>query len=229
VRCAGNRPHGIGTRALLVLLWRAGLRSARRSNSRRAILTGRAAQSSSARSRAASDQEAGVDPWGWDQLAPRLQRRVESPVGALLCIITGATCGGSWSAAAARTALRQLSVEAGVRCRFAPHQRRHAHAVEMAREGVSLNVIQRQLGHANLGITSIYLEGIDNAEIIETVHTRQCRCYRPAPGSPDARPARNTPVARATASLPVPGGSESGAETRGRSHLVPSGRLRRPG
>jgi integrase len=36
----------------------------------------------------------------------------------------------------------------------------------MAREGVPLNVIQRQLGHANLGITSVYLQGIDNSEII---------------------------------------------------------------
>ena len=27
-------------------------------------------------------------------------------------------------------------------------------------------------GTANLGVTSIYLQGIDNAEIIETVHTR---------------------------------------------------------
>jgi site-specific recombinase XerD len=43
----------------------------------------------------------------------------------------------------------------------------------MAREGVSLNVIQRQLGHANLGITSVYLEGIDNAEIIDAVHARR--------------------------------------------------------
>jgi integrase/recombinase XerD len=34
-------------------------------------------------------------------------------------------------------------------------------------------VIQRQLGHSNLGITSIYLQGIDNAEIIETVHARR--------------------------------------------------------
>jgi integrase/recombinase XerD len=42
----------------------------------------------------------------------------------------------------------------------------------MAREGVSLNVIQRQLGHANLGITSVYLQGIDNSEIIETVGAR---------------------------------------------------------
>jgi site-specific recombinase XerD len=46
-------------------------------------------------------------------------------------------------------------VRAGGRRRFAPHRLRHAHAVEMAREGVSLNVIQRQLGHANLGITSV--------------------------------------------------------------------------
>jgi integrase/recombinase XerD len=42
----------------------------------------------------------------------------------------------------------------------------------MAREGVPLVVIQRQLGHANLGITSVYLQGIDNAEIIDTVHSR---------------------------------------------------------
>jgi hypothetical protein len=42
----------------------------------------------------------------------------------------------------------------------------------MAREGVPLIVIQRQLGHTNLGITSIYLQGIDNAEVIDTVHAR---------------------------------------------------------
>jgi site-specific recombinase XerD len=53
------------------------------------------------------------------------------------------------------------------------HQLRHAHAVEMAHEGVPLIVIQRQLGHSNLGITSIYLQGIDNAEIIEAVHARR--------------------------------------------------------
>jgi integrase/recombinase XerD len=60
-----------------------------------------------------------------------------------------------------------------VRRRFAPHQLRHAHAVEMAREGVPQIVIQRQLGHTNLGITSIYLQGIDNTEIIDTVYARR--------------------------------------------------------
>ncbi len=43
---------------------------------------------------------------------------------------------------------------------------------EMSREGVPLVVIQRQLGHADLGITSAYLRGIDNTEIIHAVHER---------------------------------------------------------
>jgi hypothetical protein len=43
----------------------------------------------------------------------------------------------------------------------------------MAREGVSMVVIQRQLVHSSLGITSVYVPGIDNAEIIETVNARR--------------------------------------------------------
>jgi site-specific recombinase XerD len=78
------------------------------------------------------------------------------------------------------TAHDRLVEQSGVRRRFAPHQLRHAHAVEMAREGVPLVVIQRQLGHANLGVTSIYLQGIDSSEIIHTVHSR------PAPVIPAA-------------------------------------------
>jgi site-specific recombinase XerD len=68
--------------------------------------------------------------------------------------------------------MRWTAVAAGVR-RRAPHQLRHAHAVESAREGVPLIVVQRQLGHSDLGITSIYPQGIDNAEIIQTVHARR--------------------------------------------------------
>jgi hypothetical protein len=43
----------------------------------------------------------------------------------------------------------------------------------MAREGVPLKVILRQLGHVNLGVTSVYLDAIDTAEIIATVHNRR--------------------------------------------------------
>jgi site-specific recombinase XerD len=118
-------------------------------------------------------REVGIDEWGWEELRPWLELRVKLPVGPLFCVINGPTRGRHWASAAARAELRRTAVAAGVRRRLAPHQLRHAHAVELAREGVPLIVIQRQLGHSNLDITSIYLQGIDNAEIIETVHARR--------------------------------------------------------
>jgi site-specific recombinase XerD len=114
-----------------------------------------------------------MDGWGWEQLQPWLDLRGEIPIGPLLCVINGTTRGRHWSPAAARAELRRTAAPAGVRRRFAPHQLRHADAVEMAREGVPLIVIQRQLGHSNLGITSVYLQGIDSGEIIETVRARR--------------------------------------------------------
>ncbi len=87
------------------------------------------------------------------------------------CVIDGQTRGRRWAATAARGELRELAAAAGVRRRFAPHQLRHAHAVELAGEGVAVNIIQRQ--HTDLGTTSTYLQGIDPLEIIDAVRTRR--------------------------------------------------------
>ena len=106
-----------------------------------------------------------MDRWAWEQLDPWLETRAALPVGALFCVLRGPTRGRPCSPAGIRTVLRNVAWAAGVRRRFAPHQLRHAHAVEMSREGVPLVVIQRQLGHADLGITSSYLRGIDSTEI----------------------------------------------------------------
>jgi site-specific recombinase XerD len=114
-----------------------------------------------------------LDDWGFEQLEPWLQARTQMPVGPLFCVINGRTRGRAWHPSAARAALRRRATRAGVRRRFAPHQLRHAHALDLLREGVPLNVIQRQLGHRNLGVTSIYLQGIDPDEIIQTVHAHR--------------------------------------------------------
>ncbi len=158
---------------MIVVLWRAGLRISEALDLREHDLEpGRGAllvrEGKDGRRR-----EVGMDDWGWEQLRPWLARRVEMPVGPLFCVIDGPTHGRPWAAPAVRIQLRRLAAAAGVRRRFAPHQLRHAHAVEMARERVPLNVIQRQLGHANLRVTSIYLQGIDSAEIITAVHARR--------------------------------------------------------
>ena len=76
-----------------------------------------------------------MDRWAWSQLEAWMEIRGRLPVGALLCVIHGATAGRGWEQSAARKPLRRAALAAGVRRRFAPHQLRHAHAVEMAYEG----------------------------------------------------------------------------------------------
>lgn len=172
MRQAGERSAGLRLRGLIVVLWRAGLRiSEALALSEADLEPGRGAMLIR-HGKGGRRREVGMDDWGWRQLEPWLKFRLQLPVGTLFCVISGPAAGRPWSAAAARTQLRRLAKQAAVRRRFAPHQLRHAHAVEMAREGVPLNVIQRQLGHADLGITSIYLQGIDNGEIVDVVHGR---------------------------------------------------------
>jgi site-specific recombinase XerD len=165
--------HGFRIRAMIVVLWRAGLRvrealalAEHELDQRRGSILVRSGKGGRRR-------EVGMDDWGWELLRPWLTARAELPAGPLFCIIDGRTQGRAWSAASVRSELRRLAARAGVRRRFAPHQLRHAHALELAREGVPLNIIQRQLGHANLGTTSIYLQGIDPEEIITAVRTRR--------------------------------------------------------
>jgi len=172
MRAAGDDAHGRRLRGLIVILWRAGLRIQEALALAEADLDQRRGALLVRRGKGGRRREVGMDRWGWEELQSWLEMRVELPVGPLFCVINGPTRGRHWSSAAARAYLRKTAVKAGVRRRFAPHQLRHAHAVELAREGVPLIVIQRQLGHSNLGITSVYLQGIDNAEIIETVHAR---------------------------------------------------------
>ncbi len=173
MRGAGERPEGLRMRALIVVLWRAGLRISEALALAESDLNPRRGSILVRCGKGGKRREVGMDAWAWEQLEPWLQLRTTMPVGALLCVIYGTTRGRPWTATAARAQLRRVAASSGVRRRFAPHQLRHAHAVEMAREEVPLVVIQRQLGHGNLGITSIYLQGIDNSEIIDTVHARR--------------------------------------------------------
>lgn len=173
MRHTGDNRHGWRTRALIVVLWRGGLRIQEALALAEPDLDPRRGSLLVRNGKGGRRREVGMDDWGWEQLGPWLTARAELPVGPLFCIIDGPTGGRSWSAAAVRSELRRLAARAGVRHRFAPHQLRHAHALELAREGIPRNIIQRQLGHANLGTTSIYLQGIDPEEIIAAVRARR--------------------------------------------------------
>ncbi len=172
MRHAGDRPHGLRLRGLIVVMWRAGLRISETLALTESDLDADRGAILIRHGKGDKRREAGMDQWGWELLRPCWPTACRSPSARCFASSTVAR-GRPLTTTSVRQHLRRTAVKAGVRRRFAPHQLRHAHAVEMAREGVPLNVIQRQLGHVNLGITSVYLQGINNAEIIDTVHSRR--------------------------------------------------------
>jgi site-specific recombinase XerD len=172
MRAARDDPDGLRLRGLIVVLWRAGLRISEALALLETDLDGPRGAIIVRRGKGDKRREVGMDRWAWEQLEPWLAHRATLPIGALFCLLRGPTRGRPCAPAGVRAQLRRTAQAAGVRRRFAPHQLRHAHAVEMSREGVPLLVIQRQLWHADLGITSAYLRGIDNPEVIHAVHER---------------------------------------------------------
>ena len=172
MRAGGDSSEGVRLRGIIVVLWRAGLRISEVLALNETDLDPARGSLVVRHGKGNKQREVGMDRWAWGHLDPWLELRKELPVGRLFCVVRGPTRGRPCAGAGIRAQLHHAAALAGVRRRFAPHQLRHAHAVEMSREGISLIVIQRQLGHADLAITSRYLRGIDSTEIIAAVHER---------------------------------------------------------
>ena len=52
------------------------------------------------------------------------------------------------------------------------HRLRHTHACELAAEGVPVNVISRQLGHSSSAVTAVYIDHLAPADVIAVMRKR---------------------------------------------------------
>ena len=91
MRHASEDPHGWRLRAMIVMLWRGGLRvkealalSEHDLDPRRGSVLVRCGK-------AGRRREVGMDGWGWENLRPWLSERLEPPAGPLFCVIHGPT------------------------------------------------------------------------------------------------------------------------------------------
>jgi Phage integrase family len=99
----GDHADAIRLRGLIVVLWRAGVRISEAlalnesdlDRSRGAILV--------RRGKGGKRREVGMDRSAWEQLNPWLQLRSTLPVGALFCVLRGATRGRPWAPAGVRS------------------------------------------------------------------------------------------------------------------------------
>ena len=159
-------------RALVVVLWRSGLRIFEALALQPGDLDAERGTVFVRNGKGGKAAVCGMDPWAFEQIEPWVAMRGELPVGPLFCVIEGPTTGGRMRSAYVRTWLRRLGLEAGIAKRVHPHGFRHALACELAREGVPVPHISRQLRHSNVGTTATYLQGLAPQETLNLIAAR---------------------------------------------------------
>jgi site-specific recombinase XerD len=141
MRAAGDSAEGVRMRGIIIVMWRAGLRISEALALNETDLDPVRGSLLVRHGKGDKRREVGMDRWAWTHLNVWLELRRELPVGRLFCVLRGPTRGRPCASAGIRAQLHHVAAMAGVRRRFAPHQLRHAHAVEMSREGISLLVM----------------------------------------------------------------------------------------
>lgn len=172
--CSNRAPTGIRNRALIATIYRTGLRlgealalmpkdiSAREQTIR--VLNGKGRKA----------RTVGIDVDGlayierWLEVRKRHGLNGRHPV---FCTLSGQPVKQAY----VRALLPRLAEKAGIDKRVHAHGLRHTHAAELAREGLPVNLIQQQLGHASLAVTSRYLDHIAPQQLIEAMKARSWR------------------------------------------------------
>ncbi len=169
--CSAKAPTGVRNRALIVALYRGGLRLGEALALKAMDLdliggTVRVITGNGDRARVV-----GIDP---DALALiQLWLDVRGDLGhdghqPLFCTLRGAPLKDGY----VRALLPRLARKAGIEKRVHAQALRHTHALELVQEGQPLPVIQAQLGHANLATTCRYVRDLASAHVIDVMRSR---------------------------------------------------------
>jgi site-specific recombinase XerD len=168
--CSAVAPTGMRNRAALILMYRGGLRIAEVLALKVSDVDPGCGTVRVLHDRANRARTIGLDPGAMAAVQRWAERREALGIrnGVLLCTLQG----GPVSDKYIRALMARLAAAAGIEKRVHPHGLRHTHAVELAAEGVPVNAISRQLGHANSAVTARYLDQIAPAQVIEALQRR---------------------------------------------------------
>jgi integrase/recombinase XerD len=173
--CSRWVPSGLRNRALIVVMWRAGLRSAEALALELRDVDRDAGTITIRHGKGNRRRVVGMDPEAFAVLDRWLETRrdLQPPRNApIFCTITAGNIGRPVQAPYWREAIKKLAVKAGIEKRVHSHGLRHTCAVELMREGVPLLVISRMLGHSSLAITQRYVDHLEPGEVVAVMKAR---------------------------------------------------------
>jgi site-specific recombinase XerD len=173
--CPRRGAAGLRNRALIIVLWRTGLRCQEALDLELRDIDRDAGTILVRHGKGNRRRLVGMDPPAFAILERWLDARRELGVPAgskVFCTITRGNRGRPLGAPYWRQAITRLGKRAGIEKRVHSHGLRHTCAVELMREGAPLLVISRQLGHSSLGVTERYVNHLEPREVVETMQRR---------------------------------------------------------
>lgn len=171
-QCSRRAPTGIRDRALLVVLFRAGLRVSEALDLRPADIDHADATIRVLHGKNDKTRTVVVDDGTLAEVRVWVAERARLGIngrGRLFCTLRGTPL----SANQVRQMCKRRAAKTDITKNVHPHGFRHAYAVGMSREGMSLHTIKDQLGHDYLATTEIYLRGLGAGEAVEQARTRK--------------------------------------------------------
>lgn len=172
MRASSNRaPTGIRNRALIVLLWRAGLRISEALALHVKDLDAKEGTVRVLHGKGDKSRVVPLDPEAFAVVERWIERRSKLGIGPrrpLICTLAGAPMDDSY----VRRMLPRLARRAGIEKRVHAHGLRHSYASDLRREGIEIGVISKALGHAHVSTTSIYLDNISPQTVVDALRNR---------------------------------------------------------
>lgn len=169
--CAGSAPTRMRNKALYVVLYRGGLRIGEALALRPQDVNTTQGTLHVMNGKGGKARTVGLDPEAMSVLERWLDKRAERGLNGRQPIFSTLK-GRPMDTSYVRHALKRLAKRAGIERRVHAHIFRHSLAAELAAEGTPINVIQAQLGHANIATTSRYLDHISPTEVIAAMQSR---------------------------------------------------------
>jgi len=163
-QCSVKAPTGIRNRALIAVMYRAGLRISEALALRPADVNQADGTLRVLHGKGDKSRTVGLDAGAMDTVARWMDRRRDFGFrnGPLFCTLAGTSMSDRY----VRNMLKRITAKAGLEKRVHPHGLRHTHAAELVREGTPINVIRDQLGHSSLAVTDRYLRNVAPADLI---------------------------------------------------------------
>jgi site-specific recombinase XerD len=170
--CSSRAPTGIRNRALIAVLYRGGLRISEALALHAKDVDQAAGTVTVLHGKGDQRRTVGMDPAAFALLERWLDKRRALGLSGrrpIFCTLKGEPLDSSY----VRRLLPRLAARAGIEKRVHAHGLRHAHAAELAAEGLPVNVVQQQLGHGSLATTDRYLRHIAPRERVAAMQARE--------------------------------------------------------